>query len=189
MPRPFRTRPRSPKGVARPAARRLTVEALEDRAAPGSVVYPALGLDRPDLMGLELLLGEGRLINLAAAEGHPASVMDMSFADQALSVEFMVKNAKTLEKRRSLPFDLPMGKDAPYQGVAAALAFSPDGKLLAAVLNRQRAASIKSMVRTSGRGRLRGPDGTDRGVRTGASRLGVDNVWAAILKRIDEGKS
>jgi adenosylhomocysteinase len=44
------------------------------------------------------LLGEGRLINLAAAEGHPPSVMDMSFADQALSVEFMVKNYKTLEK-------------------------------------------------------------------------------------------
>ncbi len=38
------------------------------------------------------LLGEGRLINLAAAEGHPAAVMDMSFADQALSVEYMVKN-------------------------------------------------------------------------------------------------
>ena len=38
------------------------------------------------------LLGEGRLINLAAAEGHPPSVMDMSFADQALSVEYMVKN-------------------------------------------------------------------------------------------------
>ena len=45
------------------------------------------------------LLGEGRLINLAAAEGHPASVMDMSFADQALSVEYMVKHFKTLEKR------------------------------------------------------------------------------------------
>jgi adenosylhomocysteinase len=45
------------------------------------------------------LLGEGRLINLAAAEGHPASVMDMSFADQALSVEYMVKNFKTLERR------------------------------------------------------------------------------------------
>jgi adenosylhomocysteinase len=44
------------------------------------------------------LLGEGRLINLASAEGHPASVMDMSFADQALSVEYMVKNYKTLEK-------------------------------------------------------------------------------------------
>jgi adenosylhomocysteinase len=38
------------------------------------------------------LLGEGRLINLAAAEGHPASVMDMSFADQALSMEYIVKN-------------------------------------------------------------------------------------------------
>jgi len=44
------------------------------------------------------LLGEGRLINLAAAEGHPPSVMDMSFADQALSVEYMVKNNATLEK-------------------------------------------------------------------------------------------
>jgi adenosylhomocysteinase len=39
-----------------------------------------------------IVLGEGRLINLAAAEGHPASVMDMSFANQALSVEFLVKN-------------------------------------------------------------------------------------------------
>src|SRR5437764_4555056 len=44
------------------------------------------------------LLGDGRLINLAAAEGHPASVMDMSFADQALSVEYMVRNSKKLEK-------------------------------------------------------------------------------------------
>jgi adenosylhomocysteinase len=45
------------------------------------------------------ILAEGRLINLASAEGHPASVMDMSFANQALAAEFMVKNAKTLEKR------------------------------------------------------------------------------------------
>lgn len=45
------------------------------------------------------LLGEGRLINLAAAEGHPASVMDMSFANQALSCEFLAKNYKTLEKK------------------------------------------------------------------------------------------
>jgi adenosylhomocysteinase len=45
------------------------------------------------------LLGEGRLINLTAAEGHPASVMDMSFANQALSVEYMVKNAKKLEAK------------------------------------------------------------------------------------------
>ena len=45
------------------------------------------------------LLGEGRLINLAAAEGHPASVMDMSFANQALSCEFLVKNHKTLDRK------------------------------------------------------------------------------------------
>jgi adenosylhomocysteinase len=44
------------------------------------------------------LLGEGRLINLASAEGHPASVMDMSFANQALCAEYMVKNAKTFKK-------------------------------------------------------------------------------------------
>jgi adenosylhomocysteinase len=42
------------------------------------------------------VLGEGRLINLAAAEGHPASVMDMSFANQALAAEYMVKNGRTL---------------------------------------------------------------------------------------------
>ena len=44
------------------------------------------------------LLGEGRLINLAAAEGHPASVMDMSFANQALSAEHLVKHAGGLPK-------------------------------------------------------------------------------------------
>ena len=43
------------------------------------------------------LLGEGRLVNLAAAEGHPAAVMDMSFADQALAVEWVVKNHSSLE--------------------------------------------------------------------------------------------
>jgi adenosylhomocysteinase len=44
------------------------------------------------------LLGDGRLINLASAEGHPASVMDMSFANQALCAEYMIKNASTLKK-------------------------------------------------------------------------------------------
>jgi adenosylhomocysteinase len=44
------------------------------------------------------LLGDGRLINLAAAEGHPASVMDMSFANQALSVEYLVRRGKGLKK-------------------------------------------------------------------------------------------
>jgi len=45
------------------------------------------------------VLGEGRLINLAAAEGHPASVMDMSFANQAQAVEYLVKNHASLERR------------------------------------------------------------------------------------------
>jgi len=44
-------------------------------------------------------LADGRLVNLASAEGHPASVMDMSFANQALSAEYVVKNFKKLEKK------------------------------------------------------------------------------------------
>ncbi len=53
------------------------------------------------------VLGEGRLINLAAAEGHPAVVMDMSFADQALCAEYLVKNAKKLEpKVYGVPVDI-----------------------------------------------------------------------------------
>ena len=50
------------------------------------------------------MLGEGRLINLAAAEGHPAAVMDMSFANQALCAEFIAKNAGKLERR---VYDVP----------------------------------------------------------------------------------
>jgi adenosylhomocysteinase len=45
------------------------------------------------------LLADGRLVNLAAAEGHPASVMDMSFANQALSLEYLLQNADTLENK------------------------------------------------------------------------------------------
>jgi adenosylhomocysteinase len=45
------------------------------------------------------LLAEGRLVNLAAAEGHPAAVMDMSFANQALAAEYVVRNHESLEKR------------------------------------------------------------------------------------------
>jgi adenosylhomocysteinase len=53
------------------------------------------------------LLGEGRLINLAAAEGHPASVMDMSFANQALSAEYMAKHSAKLENEvYSVPEDI-----------------------------------------------------------------------------------
>jgi len=50
------------------------------------------------------LLADGRLVNLAAAEGHPASVMDMSFANQALCAEYVVKNHKKLEKK---VYDVP----------------------------------------------------------------------------------
>src|ERR1019366_2021719 len=45
------------------------------------------------------LLAEGRLVNLSSAEGHPASVMDMSFANQALCAEYLAKNASKLEKK------------------------------------------------------------------------------------------
>ena len=45
------------------------------------------------------VLGEGRLINLAAAEGHPAAVMDMSFANQALAAEYMIKQGRALERK------------------------------------------------------------------------------------------
>jgi adenosylhomocysteinase len=54
-----------------------------------------------------IVLGEGRLINLAAAEGHPASVMDMSFANQALASEFLVKNRGELDhKVHKLPIEV-----------------------------------------------------------------------------------
>jgi adenosylhomocysteinase len=55
------------------------------------------------------VLAEGRLINLAAAEGHPAAVMDMSFANQALCAEYMAKNAKSLEPK---VYDVPKDIDA-----------------------------------------------------------------------------
>jgi adenosylhomocysteinase len=53
------------------------------------------------------LLAEGRLVNLSAAEGHPASVMDMSFANQALGAEYMLKHAKTLQPQvYTIPRDI-----------------------------------------------------------------------------------
>lgn len=54
------------------------------------------------------LIGEGRLVNLASAEGHPASVMDMSFANQALSLEYIAKNQQKLENR---VYDVPESID------------------------------------------------------------------------------
>jgi adenosylhomocysteinase len=77
----------------------INIPALEEMAVEKRLVRPFV--DQYILKdGRRLhLLGEGRLINLAAAEGHPASVMDMSFANQALSLEYLVKNAAKLEKK------------------------------------------------------------------------------------------
>ena len=77
----------------------INIPALEELAVEKRLVRPFVEqYDLPDGRQIHLL-GEGRLINLAAAEGHPASVMDMSFANQALSAEYMVKNAEKLEKK------------------------------------------------------------------------------------------
>jgi len=77
----------------------INIPALEEMAKSKSLVRPFVEQYALKDGRRIFLLGEGRLINLAAAEGHPASVMDMSFANQALSAEFMVKNAAKLEKR------------------------------------------------------------------------------------------
>ena len=77
----------------------INIPALDEMAVEKRLVRPYVeAYVLPDGRTIHIL-GEGRLINLAAAEGHPASVMDMSFANQALSGEFMVKNADSLENK------------------------------------------------------------------------------------------
>jgi adenosylhomocysteinase len=77
----------------------INIPALEEMASDKRQVRPFVEqYTLPDGRRINML-GEGRLINLAAAEGHPASVMDMSFANQALGVEYMVKNADKMEKK------------------------------------------------------------------------------------------
>jgi adenosylhomocysteinase len=76
----------------------LNLSALRDMSQPPVTLRPFV--EEYKLLAGEqriIVLGEGRLINLAAAEGHPASVMDMSFANQALSVEYLVKNKGELK--------------------------------------------------------------------------------------------
>jgi adenosylhomocysteinase len=74
----------------------INIPALENMSKGKQTMRPMV--ERYNLKdGRKLyLLGEGRLINLAAAEGHPASVMDMSFANQALCMEYLVKNKSKL---------------------------------------------------------------------------------------------
>ncbi len=77
----------------------INIPALEEMATEKRLVRPMVEqFQMKDGRQLHLL-GEGRLINLAAAEGHPASVMDMSFANQALSVEYVVKHGAELAKK------------------------------------------------------------------------------------------
>ncbi len=77
----------------------INIPSLEKMAATKKLVRPFVDeYTMKDGRRIHIL-GEGRLINLASAEGHPASVMDMSFANQALSLEYMVKNYKELEKK------------------------------------------------------------------------------------------
>lgn len=82
----------------------INLPALESMSVGKRLVRPFVeAFDLADGRSINIL-GEGRLINLAAAEGHPASVMDMSFANQALGAEYMIKNASKLEKR---VYDVP----------------------------------------------------------------------------------
>jgi adenosylhomocysteinase len=74
----------------------LNLVALHQMAAPVEQLRPFVEEYKLKNGHRIIVLGEGRLINLAAAEGHPASVMDMSFANQALSAEYLVKNKGTL---------------------------------------------------------------------------------------------
>jgi len=77
----------------------INIPAMEEMAVSKRLVRPFVEQYEMKDGRQFFLLGEGRLINLAAAEGHPASVMDMSFANQALSAEYLVKNVAKLEKK------------------------------------------------------------------------------------------
>ncbi|HEY9284617.1 MAG TPA: adenosylhomocysteinase [Pyrinomonadaceae bacterium] len=76
----------------------LNLKALREMSKPPVSLRPFVEEFALESNGNRIIvLGEGRLINLAAAEGHPASVMDMSFANQALSAEYLVKNRGSLK--------------------------------------------------------------------------------------------
>ena len=90
----------------------LNLEALADMSAAKSSVRPFAeeykrNPQKTKVQGSVIVLGEGRLINLAAAEGHPSAVMDMSFANQALATEYLIKNrGKLANKIQTLPAEL-----------------------------------------------------------------------------------
>ncbi len=87
----------------------INVKALEKMAQTKREVKPLVREYTLKNKKRIYLLGEGRLVNLACAEGHPAEVMDLSFANQALSCEYIIKNHKKLEKK---VYKVPDGIDA-----------------------------------------------------------------------------
>jgi len=82
----------------------INLKALDELATSVRPVRPSVQEYRVGDGRRLYLLGEGRLINLAGAEGHPAAVMDMSFANQALCAEYIAKNASKLERK---VYDVP----------------------------------------------------------------------------------
>ncbi len=90
----------------------LNLEALTEMSNSKSSVRPFAeeykrNPQKTKVQGSIIVLGEGRLINLAAAEGHPSAVMDMSFANQALATEYLIKNrGKLANKIQTLPAEL-----------------------------------------------------------------------------------
>jgi adenosylhomocysteinase len=87
----------------------INLKALDELAQSVRQVRPSVQEYRLGDSRRLFLLGEGRLINLAGAEGHPAAVMDMSFANQALCAEYIAKNAGSLEKK---VYDVPVEIDS-----------------------------------------------------------------------------
>jgi len=87
----------------------INLKALDAMATGVRQVRPSVQEYRLGDSRRLFLLGEGRLINLAGAEGHPAAVMDMSFANQALCSEYIAKNAKELEHK---VYDVPAEIDS-----------------------------------------------------------------------------
>ena len=83
----------------------LDLPALKDRAATHHRRTCGTSVDEYKLKNGQRIyvIGQGRLVNLAAAEGHPPSVMDMSFATQALATEFCVKNKGKLPQQGASP--------------------------------------------------------------------------------------
>ena len=120
----------------------INIPALESMSEDKRLVRPFV--DQYQLKdGRQIhILGEGRLINLASAEGHPASVMDMSFANQALAAEYMVRNAADLQNR---VYGVPQA--VAVTGGVAAIKARFQREALRADANLRRGATLPGGVR------------------------------------------